>query len=113
MFSKRRVNNASTSSSNRRSNRKKNTKLSISYHKGIPDSNSNNNGSSTTINTIKIDCIFNLDKRKEVIDKWNTSISLIIQTRPEEFSHAKPLLLLVEHKSAGIVQNFIKGTIWN
>ncbi|MFS7914218.1 putative caulimovirus coat protein [Helianthus anomalus] len=69
------------------------------YHKGIPDFN-NNNGSSTTINTIKIDCIFNFNKRKDVIDKWNTEISLIIQTNPEEFSLAKVLLLLVEHKSS-------------
>ncbi|KAM0034006.1 putative caulimovirus coat protein [Helianthus debilis subsp. tardiflorus] len=114
MSSNHRVNKSTTTSSNRHSKRKKNTEFSMSYLKGIPDSNNNNNNSSsTTINTIKIDCIFNLDKRKEVIDKWNTEISLIIQTNPEEFSHAKALLLLVEHKSAGIVQNFIKGTTWN
>ncbi|MFS8008373.1 hypothetical protein Hanom_Chr14g01272011 [Helianthus anomalus] len=69
MSSKHRVNKASTSRNNRRFNRKKNTEFSMPYHKGIPDSNSNDNGSSTTINTIKIDCIFNLDKRKELIDK--------------------------------------------
>ncbi|MFS8022225.1 putative caulimovirus coat protein [Helianthus anomalus] len=94
MSSKHRVNKAFTSSSNRRSNRKKNTEFSMSYHKGIPDSNSNNNGSSTTINIIKIDCIFNLNKRKEAIDKWNTEISLIIQTNPEEFSHAKAFFII-------------------
>ncbi|MFS7901189.1 putative caulimovirus coat protein [Helianthus anomalus] len=103
MSSKHRLNKASTSSNNRCFNRKKNTKFSMPYHNGIPDSNSNDNGSSTTINTIKFDCIFNLDKRKEVIDKWNTEIRLIIQTNPEKFKQAKALLLLVEHKSAGIV----------
>ncbi|KAJ0792632.1 putative caulimovirus coat protein [Helianthus annuus] len=82
------------------------------YHKSIPDFK-NNNSSSTTINTIKLDCIFNFNKRKDVIDKWNTEISLIIQTNPEEFSYAKALLLLVEHKSVGIIQDFIKGTTWN
>ncbi|XP_035845941.1 uncharacterized protein LOC118479229 [Helianthus annuus] len=109
MSPRQRANNAFTSRSNR--HRKKDTEFSMPYHKGIPDSNSN--GSATTINTIKIDCIFNLDKRKEVIDKWNTEISLIIQTNSEEFSKAKALLLLLEHKSAGIVQNFIKGTTWD
>ncbi|KAI3786355.1 hypothetical protein L1987_39970 [Smallanthus sonchifolius] len=98
------------SSSYRKTYRKKNTEFSMPYHKGIPNSN---NGSSTAIDTIKIDCIFDLERRKEVIDKWNTEISLIIQSNPEEFSKAKALLLLIEHKSAGIIQDFIKGTTWN
>ncbi|MFS8022272.1 hypothetical protein Hanom_Chr16g01437521 [Helianthus anomalus] len=98
MSSNHRVNQTTTSSNNKRSNRKKNTEFSISYHKGIPDFNINN-GSSTTINTIRIDCLFNFNKRKD--------------TNPKEFSQAKSLLLLVEHNSAGIIQDFIKGTTWN
>ncbi|MFS7914203.1 putative caulimovirus coat protein [Helianthus anomalus] len=105
--SNHRVNQTTSSSTNKRSNRKKNTELSMPYHNGTPEFNNNNNGSSTTINTIKIDCIFNFNKRKDVIDKWNTEISLIIQTNPEEFSLAKALLLFVEHKSSGIIQDFI------
>ncbi|MFS7905799.1 putative caulimovirus coat protein [Helianthus anomalus] len=112
MSSNHRVNQTTTSSSNKHSNRKKSTEFYMPYHKGIPDFN-NNNGSSVTINTIKIDCIFNFNKRKDVIDKWNTEISLIILTNPDELSHAKALLLLVEHKSAGITQDFINGTTWN
>ncbi|XP_076910550.1 uncharacterized protein LOC143568235 [Bidens hawaiensis] len=90
--------------------KRKNMEFSMPYHKGIPNSN---NGSSTTIDTIKIDCLFDFGKRKEVIDKWNTEISLIIPSNPEEFSNAEALLLLIEHKSSGIIQDFIKGHVWN
>ncbi|KAJ0570140.1 putative caulimovirus coat protein [Helianthus annuus] len=112
MSSNHGVNQANSSNSNKRSYRNMNTEFSMPYHKGIPDFN-NNNGSSATTNTIKINCIFNFNKRKDLIDKWNTEISLIIQTNPEEFSHAKALLLLVEHKSVVVIQDFIKGTTWN
>jgi len=84
--------------------------FSMPYHKGIPNSEK---GSSNTINTINIDCIFDFQKRREVIDKWNTEISLIIQSNPDEFVSSKAVLLLIEHKSAGIIQEFIKKTSWN
>ncbi|KAL8234214.1 hypothetical protein R6Q59_020314 [Mikania micrantha] len=80
------------------------------YHKGIPNPET---GSSNTINTINIDCIFDLQKRQEVIDKWNTEFTLIIQSNPDEFVSSKAVLLLIEHKSAGIIKGFIKKTYWN
>jgi len=98
------------SSSTYNSYKNKNVEFSMSYHKGIPNPN---DGSSCPIDTIKIDCIFDFEKRKDVIDKWTTEISLIIQSNPEEFSRASAVLLLIEHKSAGIIQVFIKRTTWN
>ncbi|MFS8022270.1 hypothetical protein Hanom_Chr16g01437501 [Helianthus anomalus] len=68
MSSNHRVNQTTTSSNNKRSNREKKTEFSMPYHKGIPDFNNNNNGSSITINTIRIDCLFNFNKRKDVIE---------------------------------------------
>nr|XP_043638313.1 uncharacterized protein LOC122609329 [Erigeron canadensis] len=104
-------NQTQASSSKRSSYSNTKSEFSMPYHKGIP--NSNNNGNSQPIDTIKIDCIFDFERRKEIIDKWNTEISLIIQSNPNEFSHARTVLLLVEHKSSGIIQNMIKGTNWN
>ncbi|KAD3068802.1 hypothetical protein E3N88_36682 [Mikania micrantha] len=88
----------------------KNYEFSMPYHKGIPNSET---ARSNTINTINIDCIFDLQKKQEVIDKWNTEISLIIQSNPDEFVSSKAVLLLIEHKSAGIIKYFIKKTSWN
>ncbi|KAD3640381.1 hypothetical protein E3N88_29604 [Mikania micrantha] len=97
-------------SSSRYHPKNKNYEFSMPYHKGIPNPET---GSSNTINTINIDCIFDLQKRQEVIDKWNTEISLIIQSNPDEFVSSKAVLLLIEHKSAGIIKDFIKKTSWN
>ncbi|KAD4180162.1 hypothetical protein E3N88_28753 [Mikania micrantha] len=88
----------------------KDYEFSMPYHKEIPNPEV---GSSRTINTINIDCIFDLQKRQEVIDKWNTEISLIIQSNPNEFASSKAVLLLIEHKSAGIIKDFIRKTFWN
>lgn len=60
-------------------------------------------------NILDIDCKPN---RKELIDKWAQEISLIIQTNKEAYEDPKTVLLLIEHKTTGIVNNFIKNTNW-
>ena len=105
-----RMHQTEASNSSRKSYKSSRKEFSMPYHKGIPNPNS---GSSTAIDTINIDCIFDFEKRRKIIDKWNTEINLIIQSNEMEFSSAKALLLLVEHKSAGIIQDFIKGTTWS
>ena len=62
-------------SSNRSNRRSKATEFSMPYHKGIPNPKT---GSSSTIDTINIDNISSLEIRQQIIDKWNTEISLII-----------------------------------
>ncbi|CAH1454045.1 unnamed protein product [Lactuca virosa] len=58
--------------------------------------------------------ILNIDNietnRKEVIDRWTSEISLIIQTNKEKYATKESILLLFDHKTSGIVQNFIKNT---
>ena len=40
-------------------------------------------------------------------------ISLILQTNPADFENAKNVLLLMEHKTDGIVQKFIRNNNWD
>lgn len=82
-----------------------------SNHQGIPNSFEQNR--STAVNTINIDCIYDLEKRRITIDRWATEISLIIQSHKNDYLFAKPVMLLMEHKSEGIAKQFIKKTEWN
>ena len=78
-------------------------------HNGIPNSSQGPN----TINVLNIDCIQDLKLRERVIEKWVTEISLILQTNSEDFEDAKNVLLLMEHKTDGIVQKFLRSNPWN
>ncbi|KAJ9535106.1 LOW QUALITY PROTEIN: hypothetical protein OSB04_un001816 [Centaurea solstitialis] len=60
-------------------------------------------------NILNIDCTAN---RKELIDIWAQEISLIIQTS-DSYQDCNAVLLLIEHKTTGIVNSFIKNTTWN
>ena len=51
--------------------------------------------------------------RKELIDKWAQEISLIIQTNSEAYDDQQTVLLLMEHKTTGIVNSLIKNTTWH
>ncbi|CAH1418332.1 unnamed protein product [Lactuca virosa] len=92
----------------RRGNKKK-YEFKMSVHNGIPDSSKGPN----TINILNIDCIQDLKLRERVVEKWVTEISLILQTNPDEFEKAKNVLLLLEHKTDGIVQKFLRNNNWN
>nr|WNO44374.1 Capsid protein [Dahlia mosaic virus] len=72
-----------------------------------------NSGTSKEINTINIDCIPDLDFRKKILDKWLTEISLTIQTNSKEFTTARAVLTLLEHKSGGNIKTFIKKALWD
>lgn len=87
---------------------RKNSEFSMPFHKGIPNSRNSPNA----INILNIDCISDLKTRKQIIDKWATEISLIIQTNQDDFIKARSVSLLVEHKTSGIVQNFIRNNTW-
>ncbi|CAH1444038.1 unnamed protein product [Lactuca virosa] len=92
----------------RRSNKKK-YEFKMPVHNGIPNSGQGSN----TINVLNIDCIQDLKLRERVVEKWVTEISLILQTNPDEFEKAKNVLLLLEHKTDGIVQKFLRNNNWN
>ncbi|CAH1444042.1 unnamed protein product [Lactuca virosa] len=92
----------------RRGNKKK-YEFKMPVHNGIPDSSKGPN----TINILNIDCIQDLKLRERVVEKWVTEISLILQTNPDEFEKAKNVLLLLEHKTDGIVQKFLRNNNWN
>nr|KAJ0185822.1 hypothetical protein LSAT_V11C900505860 [Lactuca sativa] len=92
----------------RRGNKKK-CEFQIPVHNGIPNSGQGPN----TINVLNIDCIQDLKLRERVVEKWVTEISLILQTNPDEFEKAKNILLLLEHKTDGIVQKFLRKNNWN
>ncbi|CAH1436134.1 unnamed protein product [Lactuca virosa] len=92
----------------RRSNKKK-YEFKMPVHNGIPDSSKGPN----TINVLNIDCIQDLKLRERVVEKWVTEISLILQTNPDEFEKAQNVLLLLEHKTDGIVQKFLRNNNWN
>nr|KAJ0190255.1 hypothetical protein LSAT_V11C800404760 [Lactuca sativa] len=92
----------------RRGNKKK-YEFKTPVHNGIPNSGQGPN----TINVLNIDCIQDLKLRERVVDKWVTEISLILQTNPDEFEKTKNVLLLLEHKTDGIVQKFLRNNNWN
>nr|KAJ0216629.1 hypothetical protein LSAT_V11C300116250 [Lactuca sativa] len=92
----------------RRGNKKK-YEFKMPVHNGIPNSGQGPN----TINVLNIDCIQDLKLRERVVEKWVTEISLILQTNPDEFEKAKNVLLLLEHKTDGIVQKFLRNNNWN
>nr|WNO44334.1 Capsid protein [Dahlia common mosaic virus] len=73
---------------------------------GIPTNGLNNN-------ILDIDCITDMNIRKQMIDDWLTNLSLIIQSNPTSFEQARQVLILAEHHSRGNVQNFIKKIKWN
>ncbi|XP_074360256.1 uncharacterized protein LOC141700375 [Apium graveolens] len=50
--------------------------------------------------------------RKELIDTWEKEISLIIQTNKDAYDDQNTVLLLIEHKTLGVINNFIKNTTW-
>nr|KAJ0188041.1 hypothetical protein LSAT_V11C900505820 [Lactuca sativa] len=92
----------------RRDNKKK-CEFQMPVHNGIPNSGQGPN----TINVLNIDYIQDLKLRERVVEKWVTEISLILQTNPDEFEKAKNVLLLLEHKTDGIVQKFLRNNNWN
>nr|KAJ0224383.1 hypothetical protein LSAT_V11C100001860 [Lactuca sativa] len=89
--------------------KKKKYEFKMSVYNGIPNSGKGPN----TINVLNIDCIPDFKLRERVIEKWVTEISLILQTNPDEFGNAKNILLLLEHKTDGIVQKFLRNNNWN
>ncbi|CAH1433727.1 unnamed protein product [Lactuca virosa] len=89
--------------------KKKNYEFKMPVHNGIPNSGKGPN----TINVLNIDYIQDLKLRERVIEKWVTEISLILQTNPDEFGNAKNVFLLLEHKTDGIVQKFLRNNNWN
>lgn len=58
---------------------------------------------------LNIDCRTN---RREHIERWSSEINLIIQTDQTTYQDPKAVLTLIEHKTAGIVNNFVKKTSW-
>ncbi|CAH1443995.1 unnamed protein product [Lactuca virosa] len=84
--------------------KKKKYEFKMPVHNGIPNSGKGPN----MINVLNIDCIQDLKLRERVIEKWVTEISLILQTNPDEFGNAKNVLLLLEHKTDGIVQKSLE-----
>ena len=87
----------------------KDYEFKMPIHNGIPNSSKGPN----TINVLNIDCIQDLKLRERVIEKWVTEISLILQTNPVDFEKTRNVLLLMEHKTDGIVQKFIRNNPWN
>lgn len=72
------------------------------------------NESKNTTNIFGTD-ILNIDckpNRKELIYKWAQEISLIIQTNGKAYDDQQTILLLVEHKTTCVFNNFIKNTTW-
>ncbi|AAM53127.1 ORFIV [Mirabilis mosaic virus] len=65
------------------------------------------------IGTINIDCIGDLDLRRKIIDKWINEIDLIVQTSPNDFTTSRSVLVLMEHRSDGMIRNFIKKASWS
>ena len=86
-----------------RRRRKNPAEFRMPMHKGIP--NSKNANSSVPIGILNLDCISDLDDREEIIKRWSTEISLIIQTNLDDFESTKAVLTLIEHKTSGIVQS--------
>nr|WNH14472.1 coat protein [Physostegia virginiana caulimovirus 1] len=66
-------------------------------------------GNNLDSSILNIDC---QDNRKELIDRWAGEMSLIIQTNPDAYSSDAKVRSLLEHKSVGIVESFIKKTTW-
>ena len=97
------------SSSYNPSKKNKQSEFKMPMHNGIP----NSRGNTAAINVLNIDCITNLKERKILLDKWITEISLIIQTNPEDFARGRQVSLLLEHKTDGILQRFIRTSTWN
>jgi hypothetical protein len=54
-----------------------------------------------------------MSKRKGLIDKWSKEISLIIQTHSEAYDHRDKVILLMEHKTTGVVNNLIRTSAWD
>nr|BCW03860.1 capsid protein [Cauliflower mosaic virus] len=61
------------------------------------------------IGIINIDCQSN---RRELIDDWIAEIELIIRTNSEDYQDPDNILLLMEHKSSGIVKELIRSVAW-
>lgn len=51
--------------------------------------------------------------RKTLIEIWEKEISLIIQTDLDAYDDPETVLMLVDHKTSGIVNRFIKDVKWN
>ena len=97
-----------TEPSHRYSNTRQ-SEFKMPFHRGIPNKD---NRPPIAIGIINIDCIYDLKDRQIVMDRWINEISLIIQTNQNDFENSKAVLLLVEHKSEGIIKNFLKTTRW-
>lgn len=69
-----------------------------------------NNG--LNIFMMNIDCIFR-EERKTIIDRWIKAIQIQIYMEKELFKTASSVLLLLDLKSEGIINKFIKRTTWN
>ena len=88
--------------------RRRATEFRMPMHQGIP----NSRNSATPIGILNLDCVTNLDEREEIIKRWSTEISLIIQTNADDFEKAQAVLTLIEHKTSGIVQKQLKMIEW-
>ena len=58
---------------------------------------------------LDLDCTIN---RKELIERWVTEMSLIIQTDDNLIDDLDLILLLAKHKTAGNVKKFIESLDW-
>lgn len=74
----------------------------------LPTRIKNNTGSSSDNTNLNIDCAEN---RKQLIDKWAGEIGLIIQTNPE-YDTVEKVRALLEHRTSGIANEFIRNTTW-
>ncbi|ALD49089.1 ORF4 [Atractylodes mild mottle virus] len=62
--------------------------------------------------SLNIDCCGSAE-RKIKLDQWLNELNLMVQTNKEKFDTPKKVIILAEHKSTGVLQNFIKRTTWN
>lgn len=63
-------------------------------------------------NVLNIDCESKTERRT-LIEIWEKEISLIIQTDLDAYDDPETVLMLVDHKTSGRVNRFIKDVKWN
>nr|WUF06575.1 coat protein [Angelica bushy stunt virus] len=62
-------------------------------------------------NVLNLECESMKDRRFR-IDLWSKEMSLIISTNPSVYDSQQKILLLIDHKTTGTVNKFIKDTTW-
>ncbi|AMN10079.1 coat protein [Angelica bushy stunt virus] len=62
-------------------------------------------------NVLNLECE-SMKERRIRIDLWSKEMSLIISTNPSVYDGQQNVLLLIDHKTTGTVNKFIKDTSW-